>query len=210
VRAWAQALHEARAAGRPAFGLLASGQALFMRAADERRRTGEDAEMANYAQFCAEWVPLLERLSDAGIPVVYVTGDVHWSRVAEAEDVRTGEVAVVEVIVSPSRLIRVPGLDTAREAANRLKGWFGGAEPWPRHSPPEPLPERLRELGRLRLQCDVVHKRHYAQPGDRIAVLSLWRAGTGIEFSVTYFAVTDDPALAQPETTPVYALHNLA
>jgi hypothetical protein len=135
---------------------------------------------------------------------------VHWSRVSQAEDVRTGQVSMVEVIVSPSRLIRVPVVDAAKEAAHRVKGWFGDTAPWPRHSVPELVPQRLRELGRLRLQCDLERKRHYAQPGDRIALLSVWRAGTGIEFCITYFAVTDDPALAQPESTPVYSLRNLA
>ena len=44
--------------------------------------------------------------------------------------------------------------------------------------------------------------------GDQVAMLSLCRAGSGIDFYVTYYTVTDDKALGRSETTRNYELRN--
>ena len=165
--------------------------------------------MSNYAQFGELLVPTLERLSDAGIPVVYVTGDVHWGRVAQARDVRTDRFMVYEVIVSPSRLIRIPALDTLKEAGAGLGGLFGKSNPWPRHATAPDVPKRLGESGRFRPELDVETSWGYRRQGDQVAVMSFSRAGSGIDFSVTYYAITDDKALGKSETTRTYELRNL-
>src|SRR5204863_9991778 len=107
IAAWEADLMADRAAGKPAFGLLSSGQALFTSPTDESKREQQDAEMTNYAQFDLV-VRTLERLSSAGVPVIYVTGDVQWGRASQARDLTRDERMVYEVIASPSRLIRVP------------------------------------------------------------------------------------------------------
>jgi hypothetical protein len=207
IAAWEADLLDDRARGRAAFGLLSSGQALFATPTAEAKREREDAEMSNYAQFDF-LVRTLERLSSAGVPVIYVTGDVHWGRVSQARDLARGELAVHEVIVSPSRLIRVPGLDAAKETLSDLKGIFGSAKPWPRHGAPAKVPKRLAGSSRFSLECDVKAKWGFERQGDQVAVLSLCRAGAGIDFSVTYYAVTDDKSLGKSESTRTYELRN--
>ena len=209
IAKWEAALLTERAANKPAFGLLSSGQALFATPTAKSKREGEDAEMSNYAQFDTLLVPTLERLSAVGIPVVYVTGDVHWSRVAQARDVRSERLMVYEVIASPSRLIRIPALDAAKEALANLNGIFGKAKPWPRHSDADKVPKRLGESSFFRLECDLETKWGYARPGDQVAMMSFCKAGAGIDFSVTYYAVTDDKALGKSEMTRTYELRNI-
>lgn len=209
IAAWEAALLAERAANGPAFGLLSSGQALFVAPASESDRKRKDAEMSNWAQFRTLLLPTLERLSGAGIPVVYVTGDVHWGRIAQARDVRSDRLMVYEVIVSPSRLIRVPALDTLKEGAAKLRGIFGAAEPWPRHSAADTVPKRLGESGRFRLECDLENQWGYARQGDQVAMMSFCRAGGGIDFNVTYYPVTDVKSLGKSETTRTYELRNI-
>lgn len=209
IKCWEAALMAERATNRPAFGLLSSGQALFVAPASESARKREDAEMSNYAQFHELLVPTLERLSAAGIPVVYVTGDVHWGRVAQARDMRTDRFMVYEVIVSPSRLIRIPMLDSLKERRAGLGEFFGKPNPWPRHATAAEVPKRLGESGRFRPEFDLETKWGYGRQGDQVAVMSFSRAGSGIDFSVTYYPITDDKALGKSETTRTYELRNL-
>lgn len=209
MRRWRDDLLQARQAGRSAFGMLVSGQALMVAPTEASRRAREDAEMANYAQLSRDILPLLEDLASAGIPMLYVTGDVHWGRIAHATDVRSGQVALYEVIVSPSRLIRFPGRDRALEFANDLRGIFGTTKPWPRHGSPSSLPLRLREQGALRPDIGLEDAATTPRRGDQVAILSLARAGRGVDFQVTYYGVSDDKALSQSVSSPVYSLRNL-
>lgn len=209
LAAWADDLKTARAAGRPAFGMLVSGQAMLVEPASDGQRTSADAEMSNYAQYQTTILPMLEDLSRAGIPVLYVTGDVHWSRVARARDATTSQTTLYEVIVSPSCLIRVPALDAAKQALNGLKGIFGKAQAWPRHGSAAAPPKRLREQGRFAPYASKGDDAAFALQGDRIAVLSLQRAGGGIDFQVRYYGISTDKALAQSIPTPTYQMRNL-
>lgn len=197
IRKWADDLLLAKRDGAPSFGVLTSGQALFVAPQDDSQKRTVDAEMSNYRQFEDELLPQLERLTDAGIPLIYVTGDVHWGRVAEGVDVKSGRAMLFEVIASPSRLIRVPLVDSAKTTANRIAGIFGRGDPWPRHGEPGKLPERLG--GRYQLQCPP--DTGFRQKGDHIAMLSFARAGGGVDFSVSYYAITDDKALGHSRTT---------
>jgi len=203
---WASGLIEAKRNGTPAYGMLASGQALFVRAANDSERKSVDAEMANYAQFATRVTAEIDRLADEGIPLIYVTGDVHWGRVSQGLDVRNNRVLLHEVIASPSRLIRVPLLDTGKDVLNTGKGIFGKAEPWPRHTEPASVPKDFGSHGRFRLECDVEHGGGLAQRGDQIAIMSFSRAGQGVNFAVSYYGITEDKALAKSCTTRTYEL----
>jgi hypothetical protein len=176
IRDWASDLIQAKQDGHPAFGLLSSGQALFITAPTDSKKRSVDAEMSNYDQFAAEVMPQLERLADERIPVVYVTGDVHWGRVSQGLDLRSNRMLLYEVITSPSRLIRVPLVDTAKETLNVAKGIFGRVDPWPRHSDAGSVPDRIGTGGRFQLQCDLEHGGGYAQRGDQVAIMSFSRS----------------------------------
>jgi len=201
---WKNDLIAARAAGPPGIGLLSSGQALFITPpSDESKKRDVDAEMGNYAQFKVIEKALAE-LADHGIPVVYVTGDVHWGRVAGAEDqVNGGRSAIYEVIASPSRLIRVPFLDTAKESGNALKGIFGKQDPWPRHGDPDKPPSAFGSAKRF------IPKSLHGQRGDHVAIVSFTRAGTGVDFSVSYYGIHKDYALARSRQVGPFALRQM-
>lgn len=206
IKDWADDLIKANQDGKPAFGLLSSGQALFIDRPSDSAKTSVDAEMSNYAQFDDSILPILGQLADAGIPVVYVTGDVHWGRVATGLDLRSGRTLLHEVIASPSRLIRVPVVDAAREAGNFFKGIAGKVDPWPRHAKVDKVPARFGKDRRFDLCCDPERGDGFEQRGDQIAILSFARAGNGLDFTVSYYAISADKALAQSRTTRTFEL----
>jgi hypothetical protein len=195
---WVQDLLSAQAAGQPAVGLLASGQALFIDVPNEFSKHLADAEMANYAQF-ATVQNAIASLADKGIPVVYMTGDVHWGRVACGTDNQTGTV-LYEVISSPSRLIHVPGIDALKDAQNKIKGIFGAGVPWPHHSPPATPPSKFGPNARFSVTGQ------YGQRGDQVAILSFTRVGGGVDMQVTYYGISSDKSLSQSSTTPRFEL----
>ena len=204
---WADDLvADKRAERGPWFGMLVSGQALFALPETESRKRKVDAEMSNYTQFARAILPQLTRLADESIPVLYVTGDVHWGRVAEAVDVLSGRTLIYEVIASPSRLIRVPLVDKGKELGAAVKGLFGKPDPWPRHSAPADVPDWLSGGRRFNLQCDPAHGIGLQQRGDQVAILSLCRAGRGVNFNVSYFGITQDRTVGRSVTTPTYEL----
>ncbi|HEY3596084.1 MAG TPA: hypothetical protein VGL08_01010 [Paraburkholderia sp.] len=198
---WVADLLAAHAAGQPVVGLLSSGQALFIDAPqDDWHKRTFDAEMPNYTQFDAVQAAVA-KLADNHIPVVYLTGDVHWGRVACATDQPTNSV-LYEVISSPSRLIRVPFLDTAKEAANAVKGIFGTRDPWPRHSDPEQPPAWFGPNRRFRVDSK------WPRRGDHVAIVSFTRVGSGVDMQVIYYGISSDKSIAQSDPTPRYELRS--
>jgi phosphodiesterase/alkaline phosphatase D-like protein len=204
---WADELVRAQGAARgPWFGVLVSGQALFASPQADSRKRRVDAEMSNYEQFATGVLPQLVRLADESIPVVYLTGDVHWGRVAQAVDVLSGRTLLHEVIASPSRLIRVPLVDKGKEIGNAARGLFGRRDPWPRHSAPDDVPDWLSGGKRMRLQCDPARGIGLQQRGDQVAILSFCRAGGGVNFNASYYGITPDKTMGRSLTTPTYEL----
>ena len=208
LRQWAADLEGARQAGAPAFGLLCSGQALLVEKKGTWRRYLADAEMANYRQFDDLIFPVLDDLAGKGIPVIYVTGDVHWGRVAQAIDVRSQVPMLYEVITSPASLIRTPMVDRMKEMGGFLKDLVGAADPWPRHSQAEAVPDRFGTSRHFRPVCDVKSEAGYMHRGDQVAVLSLSAAGPRLDFKVTYYPVSTDPVVSMPHATRTYQLRN--
>lgn len=203
---WATDMINAKALHRTPVGVLCSGATLFVEAASEMKRVMVDAEMANFEDFESKFMPQLERLADHGIPVIYITGDVHWGRVAQGLDVRSGRTLLYEVICSPARLISVPLHDTAADVTSVIKGIFGERDPWPRHGDPQPVPDSMGAERRFRLRCDLASDEGFAQRGDQVAMISFARAGDGVDFSVTYYGISDDKALAKSRTTRTYSV----
>jgi hypothetical protein len=160
-------------------------------------------------QFERDIMPPLDRLANEGIPIVYVTGDVHWGRVARGFDMRTSRTLLYEIITSPSRLIRVPIVDKGKEFGNAVKGLFGKADAWPRHGSPADVPNRFPGRGRFQLECDPAHGFGYQRRGDQIAIMSFCRAGGGVNFRVSYYGVTTEKILGRSSTTPTFKLRIL-
>lgn len=202
LRDWVAELVRSKRNGDPKYGVLVSGQALFVEAAPESKRETIDAEMANYRQFTGDVLDQFDVLAEEGIPLVYVTGDVHWGRVSRGRDVQSHRVLLHEIIVSPACLIRVPFVDTAKETGNALRGIFGKPEPWPRHPVPASVPTQFGNNGRFRLECDPMDGSGLTQRGDQVAIVSFSRSGQGVDFTVSYYAITQDKALAKSHTTP--------
>lgn len=206
VTQWVQDLLYAHAQQRPAVGLIGSGQALLIDPpVKESKKRDVDAEMGNYPEEFDWLMGQICRLTDAGIPVVYITGDVHWSRVAAMRDVtQQGRTMLYEVIASPSRLIAVPLADSAKNLSGAIKGLFGKRDPWPRHPDAEDPPALFGAARRFTPNTDVNAKRR----GDQIAVLS-FTGGANVQMRITYYAITSDKELAKSETFGPYTLINL-
>ena len=198
--AWCADLLDARASGAQRVGVLATGQALFVDRPGDAAKKVADAELANYPQPFAHLQNTLTTLAAAGVPVVFLTGDVHWSRIASATHVPSGNTLLYEVICSPARLIATPLVDARKLLANRLKNLFGRGETWPRHGNPPPIPARFGE------RAQFIPKALYQRKGDNVALLCFSRAGHGLEMQVSYYPIHPDAGASQPDTCGPFAL----
>jgi hypothetical protein len=206
LHAWVDWLIDRKNHGDPRYGVLGTGQSLLMKppTTDAGKRFG-DAELGNFADF-GRILGEIERLTDAGVPLIYVTGDVHWGRVSSAIDRASGRTALYEVISSPSRLIRLPIVDAAKDLGNTLRGIFGRREPWPRHADPDPVPDRFGTNGRYQPHNEPNDLGATGQKGDHVALLSFTRAGTGVDFTVRYYGIHPDKEVAHSRLFGPYKL----
>jgi hypothetical protein len=182
------------------FGVFVSGQSLFRSPAGNFTGSVGDFELPNYEDY-GEIMTTLKRLADAGLPLVCLTGDVHWGRVTVARNTGSERKAFVEVISSPSSLVTTVGVDQAKEAGNLIAGLFGGGSAWPRHSDPSDPPEYLaqRELGK-QFPCSKLHP----QRGNQVVLLKFRQHANGIELRVTYWPISKDTNVGRPiEVGPI-------
>jgi hypothetical protein len=98
-----------------------------------------DYLMPNYGDF-AHITATLGKLAEAGLPVILITGDVHWGRVAGIRDARTGRESIFEIISSPTSLASSVGKDQLVAVRHAVTGQTNA---WPRHSPRAPVPDFL-------------------------------------------------------------------
>ncbi|MGV8838149.1 alkaline phosphatase D family protein [Cellvibrio sp.] len=166
----------------PAVGLLSSGQALAIEKPGFLGRNLADMEMPNYDDFLV-LTKALEKLFAAEIPVLYITGDVHWGRIVEGVNQR-GKTLFYEVIASPSRLIDTIGSDQKNELKDKIRDIFGDSKPFPLH--PDAKDVAGIKLANLRL--NVKHQ----QQGDHVALLRFQAVSGGVEFSVDYVCTDPD------------------
>ncbi|WP_076998213.1 alkaline phosphatase D family protein [Variovorax sp. KK3] len=182
--------------GDRSIGVLSSGQALFIGKPNILEKHLADAEMPNYKEF-DELSAQIARLADHGVPLVYITGDVHWGRVARGTDLPSRGTPLYEVISSPSCLIDSP-TDAFTAWKNRT---FNAARPWPRHADAAKVPKQFGPKGRYLI--DAVEP---SLIGDQVAMVSFARAGAGAEFSVTYYGISRDKALAKSRSFGPFSL----
>ena len=188
LRAWVDGLIAHKDGSGPCFGVLVSGQPLLADKAGPTQGRIFDFNMPDYDDFGAI-LGEIERLIANGLPLLYITGDVHYGRVSCAIDLASGRTAIYEVISSPSSLVTSVGVDQLKRLGSAFMGLFGRKNPWPRHSDPEPPPDRFGSTRSL--QPQMLH----AQKGDQLTMLSFWRAGAGVEFAVTYYPIHPDKAV---------------
>ena len=187
------------------FGVFLSGQSLFRTRA--HRTLGVDSDFAvgdyelpDYGDY-PEIVRALKRLEDAGRPVLCLTGDVHWGRVAKAVDIRTGRTGFAEVISSPASLVASVGVDQAKQIVNVFGGLFWKKQAWPRHSDADPVPAFLAsEVLDGGFPCSLVHP----QRGNHVAMLSFRRHAGGVELRIKYWPISLDTTIGRPiELDPI-------
>ncbi|OZY87821.1 hypothetical protein CBP51_12935 [Cellvibrio mixtus] len=182
IEQWKQDLLTRKQQGQSAVGLLSSGQALLIETPGPWACKITDMEMPNYADF-ALITKALGELFAAGIPVIYITGDVHWGRIVEGKTAR-GNPLFYEVIASPSRLIDTNCVDQYKLAKNALHRLFGKGDDFPCH----PAVCEIDDIKFSNLRLTIKHR----QRGDHVALLRFHAIPGGIEFSVDYVCTEAD------------------
>lgn len=180
---WANDLLSRKAANLSAVGLLSSGQAFLMEKPDSWSRRLVDAEMPNYKDF-ETLKTTLAKLINAGVPVIYITGDVHWGRIVEGRN-KAGEVMLCEIIASPARLIDSIGQDQLNFVNDKIRSIFDAKKPFPYHSDP---PDEVPDVKLANLDFSVKHK----QSGDHVAMLRFNQIPGGVSLAVDYYCTDPD------------------
>ena len=183
IKQWKDDLLLRKKNNQPAVGLLSSGQALVIEKPGMWDRHIADMEMVNYCDFSLIQHALKE-LFAAEIPVIYITGDVHWGRILEGKNHR-GKCLFYEVIASPSRLIDTLGSDQKNIIKNKFRYVLGEPLPFPKH-PEAPAELPVFKLANLELQT--LHR----QQGDHVALLRFNAVPGGLEFYVDYVCTDPD------------------
>lgn len=191
------------------FPVLITGQSLFREPAGFFTGKVGDYELPNYADYPV-LVKTLERLIDAGRPLLCLTGDVHWGRVLEMQDMQRlgGEVALREIISSPSSLVSSVGIDQAKELSATLSGVLGRRNPWPRHSPPKAPPQFFAQ-GVAAKRFDL-HGQWMGQTGNHVALLKFRQVAGALEVQPVYWPIHEEPNLRAPNTLRPFYLRPLA
>jgi hypothetical protein len=173
------------------FGVLATGQSLLDPPTSWFTGKVFDRTLADYGDY-GTIVGRLRDLADAGRPVVLLTGDVHWGRIAKAHDM--AGLSFLEIISSPTSLVTTIVVDPVRQALTSIRDHLTGrSTPWPRHSRPDGPPEHFAKahLGRR-----FPTKKHLGVTGDQMVLLSFRRTGTAVELEAIYFTM---PKGREPE-----------
>lgn len=186
LKKWADELIANAQSATPNYGILVTGQSLFTGPAGALKGSIADFEFPDYPadyQFLMEQV---ERVSHAGLPVVCLTGDVHWGRILRAAG-PLGSAPIYEVISSPTSLVESIGSDQVANAIAGIKGLFGKSDPWPRHHEAAPPPNRFGTKGAY---APEILRTGSGKPttmrGNMALMLRFKRIGPGLDVEVEY------------------------
>lgn len=203
LKDWEQHLVDQSRSGTPRIGILATGQTLFCEPAHFSKL--KDAELSNYQKQFAVLINVLDNLAELGIQVVFLTGDVHWSRVAQATHTRTGRTTLTEIICSPSSLCVTPILDDWASFKDGIRGIFGTDKAWFRHPSPEAPSASIGLQKQFKPRNNNDDKQN-RWTGNQVAIVEFSRWGSGVQLRVTYHPITY-PA-SPPNTTHHFTLLN--
>lgn len=173
-------------------GIFVTGQSMLDSPVGGLKGALAGYQLSNYGDF-SYVTHELGRFAEAGLPIIMITGDVHWGRVAAARDTRTGRESIFEIISSPTSLVSTVGKDQLIALQGAIKG---RTDAWPRHSSAEPVPEFLwfGDFG-ARFVCSRMHE----QRGNHFALLSFTRSGAGIHLRTTYYPIHEDFNQRKPQ-----------
>ncbi|MEX2208098.1 MAG: hypothetical protein WEF50_17870 [Myxococcota bacterium] len=164
---------------RDAIGVVAAGQSFLDEATGSVQGKWSDYALADYLDY-PTLTTELKRLPESDRPLLLLTGDVHYGRVALAR--RVGErLNLAEVISSPMSLVEVAGVDPIREGWASAKRIFGSKEQWPLHSDPKDPPAYFAGDKHFEFEN---REGTVGQRGDHVSVLSFFRQGTGVRVEV--------------------------
>lgn len=181
LKEWAQDLLDRKNKKLPVVGLLSSGQALLIEESNHPKAF--DAEMPNFINDYELLIGTISNLINHGIPIIYITGDVHWGRIVEGKD-SANNTMFYEIIASPSRLQDFIFKDQFNWLIN--KG-FGSKESkdFPKHpAPPDELPNT--KFANLRFSVKRI------QRGDHVAMLNFNTIPGGVALTVDYICTDKD------------------
>jgi hypothetical protein len=195
-----------RVAQSDSFGIFVSGQSLFSAKAGWLVGRIEDYELPNYGDY-NEIMQILAGFTTHRRPLVCLTGDVHFGRVATATAAGTQQPAIYEVISSPTSLVYFPGKDQIKETFWKAAGWLGHPEPWPKHSDPAKVPDQLapQALPGVYTHCDTIK----GQRGNQVALLRFRQVNGGVGMTVHFYPLHGDPNLREPVTVKEITLASL-
>lgn len=195
LQQWADELIAYAKDAAPRYGVLVTGQSLFAEAAGELRGNIADFEFPDYPADYRFLMEQIERVSHAGLPVLCLTGDVHWGRILRA-DGPSGTAPVYEVISSPTSLVESVGADQVAAALGGIKAWFGKPDPWPRHHQTATPPERFGVRGTY--APNLLHaasERRTAMRGNMALMLRFKRIGPALDIEVDYIPLHKDQSV---------------
>ncbi|MBG6202234.1 hypothetical protein IWQ48_003377 [Labrenzia sp. EL_13] len=169
-------------------GAVVTGQSLLDKPVGEYKGSVADWMLPNYGDY-EGIVKALQRLSDAGRPVLLLTGDVHWGRVTRVKE--AGRTKFIEIICSPSSLVTTIGSDQLKNIGAGFRRFFKGEKSrWPRHSqPPDAEPFFAQQVFGKRYRTETIYK----HTGDQFAMLALRKAANTLEAKVTYYEIHKHP-----------------
>jgi hypothetical protein len=210
LTAWADDLISTAKSATPRYGVLVTGQSLFTKSAGTLKGSIADFEFPDYPADYQFLMAEIERVSRAGLPVLCLTGDVHWGRILCAT-APSGSAPVYEVISSPTSLVESIGADQIANAANGIKGLFGKADPWPRHPDPEPAPQRFGTKGAY--ATGLLHStsgKQTAMRGNMALMLRFRTIGPALNVDVEYIPLHEkDQINAKEQWTASFRLRPL-
>jgi hypothetical protein len=195
LRNWVSALTRSVGTPEARFGMLVTGQSFFSPPAGKLKGAVADYEFADYEADYRFMLEQIGRLTQAGVPLILATGDVHWGRVLAAVDSAVPSAPVYEIISSPTALVSTVIADQAKEVWGAVKGLFRGPEPWPRHSDPEQPPGRFGAWNQYRpalLTRIEDRAKPTAMRGNHALMLRFSRSGGGLDVSVTCYPLAAD------------------
>ncbi|WP_224368590.1 metallophosphatase [Hyalangium versicolor] len=181
-------------------GVFATGQSLPMPKAGGLNRRFGDSTMSNYADY-PFLMGELDRLMRQGGDVLLITGDMHWSRIAQfvPKDMMATGMQMIEVICSPTSLVTTPVVD---QMSDMKAAMSGKKERWPRHSDATLIGGTLEMAG---TRSSFFAYTLFRQRGNNVCLLSFRRTGDSLEMTPRFFPL--DPGTPPVVAKPIVLRH---